>query len=95
MREEYILCAAIYVDDGEYHSGQEQNGTGRVYAGYRHHYIFSLISREDKLKYKPKQGFLISKGRFIDRREAADIARKSGQAELSYSSDILYSEDLY
>lgn len=46
-------------------------------------------------KHESYQGFLTSTGRFVGRREAAQIALHSGQIkELKFGSE-LYSEDLY
>lgn len=42
------------------------------------------------------QGFLTNKNRFVGRKEAAQIALSSGQIKkLNFSSESLYSEDLY
>jgi hypothetical protein len=51
-----------------------------------------MISKEEG---NTKQGFITSKNRFVDRKEGAEIALKSGQvSELKYGPS-LYSEDLY
>lgn len=55
---------------------------GEVIPCYRHYYAF----------YK-KVGFLTSKGRFVDRKEAAKIAWDMGQIDKEV--DELTSEDLY
>ena len=43
--------------------------------------------------FEIEKGFYTSKGRFVDRTEAAKIAYECGQT--SELKDILYSEDLY
>ena len=40
-----------------------------------------------------QQGFYTSYGRFVDRKEAMNIAKKAGQVETD--NETLYSEDLY
>lgn len=43
-----------------------------------------------------EQGFIDSKGRFLDRRMAAQLALANGQVkELKYQPDTLFSEDLW
>ncbi|MDR2146421.1 MAG: hypothetical protein LBE91_08190 [Tannerella sp.] len=95
MRQEYILCAAIHFDDGNYYPHHKQYGTGIVACGYRHHLIFTLRPKE--FKGKETQGFLTSKGRFVNRIEAYTIAVNAGQIK-DYNSNPyskLFSEDLY
>lgn len=55
------------------------------------------VKWNDKIElHKVTQGFLTSKGRFADRKEAARIALDSKQIKkLNYSKTELYSEDLY
>lgn len=46
--------------------------------------------------YSITEGFMTSLGRFVDRKEGAKIALECGQIEkLSYSIDMLYSEDIF
>lgn len=95
--KEYILCAAIKRKEKKqtplgnpYHEGT--NDILEIELGYRHHDIWHRFPGE--LQNSPKaQGFYTSKGRFVDRKEAANIARNSGQ--LKDNSVILFSEDLY
>ena len=89
--KEYILCAAIHFDDSIYHVHHEQHGTGVVICGYRHHMIYAL--KWDKRK--GVQGFLTSKGRFVDRTEAMTIAKEAGQVDVNNMSCRLFSEDIY
>lgn len=106
-RPEYILCAAIWIDDGKEHAHQPSNiATGMVFAGWRHHNCFTplvalygtpaqaaaLADSEEQLAGR-NQGFLTSKGRFVDRDEAGQIAFAAGQTDRE--GLCLTSEDLY
>jgi len=97
-RKEYILCAAIYYDDGQKYVHQPKNiDVGIVVCGRRHHNCFSILYNllDDKydIKLANTQGFLTSKDRFVSRAEAAEIALASGQ--IDKKTDVLFSEDLY
>lgn len=96
-RKEYILCAAIYVNDRLYHEHQPLNiQEGYVILGRRHHNCFqvlSMVGRPWKL-FPNVQGFLTSKDRFLNRTEAAELARTTDQIE-DPTTDTLFSEDLY
>ena len=52
-----------------------------------------LLLTGRKTTEKDIQGFLTSQDRFVDRKEAADIAYKAGQ--IKDITDCLISEDLY
>lgn len=99
---ERILCAAIHWNDGEKYLYQPKNvPSGLVVCGLRHHNCFHTLSlikkhiteREARLRTMAVQGFLTSHDRFVDRREAAEIAVTAGQAKGDPSP--LFSEDLY
>jgi len=100
-KEEYILCAAIWLKSDEKHEHQPRNiDSGVVVCGRRHHncFITAWALCDDKSKYSEKkgnvvQGFLTSKNRFVDRKEAAIIAVANGQS--CRETDLLFSEDLY
>lgn len=100
MKQEYIICAAIWYDDKISRSNLPLNiNTGIVASGWRHHncytILWALYPQRDYLN-NTTQGFLTSKGRFVDRSEAMIIALNAQQIEKSpRSSDELYSEDLY
>jgi len=90
MKEEYILCAAIH-RQGEIDAA----GYPLIYCGLRHANILwqsKLISRNPH-----DQGFLTSKGRFVSRGEALEIALKNDQVMdiNEIRGKNLYSEDLY
>lgn len=96
-REEYILCAALYYDDGIKRVHQPKNiDTGLVICGRRHHNCFNIlfqIFKDISKKSLVKQGFLSSKDRFLDRKTAAIVALNSKQIYKKTKS--LFSEDLY
>jgi hypothetical protein len=84
---EYILCAAIWVDDGKVYAHQAVP-TGLVLSGHRHHNIFAqmrpmwgflVAERRANGVKKETQGFLTSTGRFVNRLEARQIAKAAGQ----------------
>ena len=111
-RPEYILCAAIWVDTGEAEPARASYAypeTGLVFAGWRHGDCFTtliawaeLLSPEERERIGEEQlhgrhqGFLTSAGRYVDRTEAAVIAKASGQPLLrSPGVDFLTSEDVW
>ena len=88
--KERIICAAI-------HNPDEKDIAGKplIYCGLRHANILwqsKLVSRNPH-----HQGFLTSKGRFVDRKEGLKIALENNQViDISQiRGDNLYSEDLY
>ena len=86
---ETILCAAI-CNPFDF----DMAGHQLIYCGYRHNNI--LWQSEKVSRNLTHQGFLTSRGRFVDRIEAAKIAINAGQIqELQYHDDKLFSEDLY
>ncbi len=102
---EYILCAAIWFDDGKKHHHQTVNVlTGFVVCGQRHHNALhtahAIAGTETYQEFKDKcgilsqmQGFVTSYGNFIDRKEAAKLASLTGQ--ITKETECLFSEDLY
>lgn len=100
MENEYILCAAIWFDDGNQYTFQPKGiKSGLVFCGHRHHVIFELVGasarerREEWGIYEKDQGFLTNTNRFVTREEAAEIALKSGQIKDPVTR--LFSEDIY
>lgn len=98
---EYILCAAIWVDDGVEYVHQPRNiPTGMVFCGWRHSNCFEALNKaypkgsvdEQQLAGK-HQGFLTSRGMFVSRDEAGKIAFEAGQVKREGLH--LTSEDLY
>jgi hypothetical protein len=95
---EKILCAAIHYDiDSSLRVHQPKNIKGGfVICGHRHHNIIATYNILTGGNTKNEiQGFLTSKGRFVDRKEAMAIAIEAGQFESDGGSSELYSEDLY
>ena len=107
---EYILCAAIWYKELPLKRDDFPNGfcrplncdTGIVFSGRRHHNCLyqkvALTGLADHESGKNIQGFLTNKNRFVDRKEALQIALKAGQADpnnLGNSLIGLFSEDLF
>lgn len=105
--KEYILCAAIErfkpKDVKTYWEGT--NDIHKIEIGFRHHDIRDRFPGEVNLS-PSSQGFYTSKGRFVDRRTAMQIAYECGQVTegmaifgYTYESEPIYndlfSEDLY
>lgn len=96
--EPYILCAAIWYDDGREYPHQPKNiAAGKVFCGHRHCSIFQLMpyvrKERREMGIKETQGFLTNDNRFVDREEAAAIALASGQ--IAEPVPELISEHLY
>ena len=60
----------------------------------RHYHIFGMLM-DDELKVYYEEGFLLENGEFVDRKEAAKIAIKSGQAGHLAIPNNLSSIDLW
>lgn len=98
-KREYILCAAIKrlkpvkVENYNYQTiNQHLDDIYSIEIGRRHN---DIIARFGKLYLDvTKQGFYTSWGRFVDRKEALQIAKDAGQVEET-NFNQLYSEDLY
>ena len=98
--KEYILCSAIYVQDGNIYEHQPKNiSSGYVICGRRHHncftsmQIFKELNKFDWDKKQVIQGFLTNEDRFVDRIEGAKIAFECGQ--IKDEKERLISEHLY
>jgi hypothetical protein len=88
--KEKILCAAI-------HNPEEVDIAGKplIYCGYRH---ANILWQSRSISRNPyHQGFLTSKGRFVNREEGLQIALENKQVidESNIRGQQLYSEDLY
>lgn len=89
---EIIICAAIKVEDLD-----------RIFYGHRHNHCIQALNdnlswymnRQEISKLNSIQGFITSYNRFVDRKEAMQIARLNNQIVSNTTSDKLYSEDLY
>ena len=106
-KKEYILCAAIHYKDFNYFSDDVKTipinqymptnvKDGIVVIGYRHAQCLRLLQAIIGVENLPltnhTQGFLTSKNRFVDRKEASKIAFENNQTK---ETNILFSEDLY
>lgn len=100
IKKEYILCAAIWFDDGKGWVHQPVNiKSGFVICGHRHHNCFMTLALlvDDQLerlatRQNHTQGSLTNLNRFVDRAEAANLAFSAAQAAMT---ETLFSEDLY
>lgn len=105
MNKETILCAAIWYKDLEQGYFQPVNiDKGLVVCGYRHASCVAVMSVLAGLRSveveagNMVQGFLTSKHRFVDRKEAQIIHKKTiGESHDpdGYRGEELFSEDLY
>lgn len=102
IQKEWIMCSAIWFDDGIVYSNQPFNiERGFVVAGRQHHNCFTTIgvfwedeiSSKLPLRDKQTQGFITSQNRFVSRKEADSIALAAGQTKQLHAGG-LYSEDL-
>lgn len=105
--KEYILCAAIHYDDGNFYVHQPKNiQTGLVMVGRRHHNCIinlsiALADRYNKnLASRGAQGFITNTDRYVNRKEAFKIAFAADQIihkfyDPNNLDQILVSEDLY
>lgn len=101
--KEYILCAACRRKVPRNTNSYHHNDLDLIEIGYRHHDIRNRFG--DEISCSPKdQGFYTSKGRFVSREEAMEIAFNCGQIKFNaYTETIdgeivwrpLFSEDLY
>jgi hypothetical protein len=106
--EEFLLCAAVLMDDGLPHvdgTGPGYPKTGVLFAGIRHSEAIRCMDPWREAEAGPfvernleqfagvNQGFLTSKGRYVDRVEGAKIAVAAGQ--VPEGEEWLSSEGLY
>ena len=94
-QREFILCAAIWVNDKQKHEQQPKNvEIGYVICGRRHHncyqtvkdlkgdvntYFKSLDMSDDN--YREHQGFITSLDRYVSRKEGWTIAKSNSQIQ--------------
>lgn len=93
--KEHIICAAVIVNDGKYHTDPPDNvETGFVVCGRRHNNCYAITEEllypnwrndpeHNKLRLlcenRKSQGFMTSTNRYVDREEAYAIARDADQ----------------
>ena len=91
---EYIMCAACYVDDGvEYNFKPYNIDKGLVYGGWRHSNVMETMPKESVKGCI--RGFLTTKNRFLDREQALELVKTTGQLKNKLIGGILTSEDLW
>lgn len=84
LREEYILCAAIWYKDGNVYKEQPKNiPNGIVVCGRRHNNCFMTL-QQLKPNFEPKSeeidfGFITSFDRYVGREEGFIIAKEQKQ----------------
>ena len=99
-KKEYILCSAIKrIEKKSVPQVYYQNDIYDIELGYRHSDIFARFQGEVSKKIED-QGFYTSKGRFVDRNEALQIAYNAHQIPPMVYTERgpkgkLFSEDLY
>jgi len=94
---EYVMCAANWVDNGKDILFQPYNiPIGVVYCGWRHPCIIQQYREIYKVgEVKEIQGFLTTKNRFLNRKEALELVEKNGQLTKPLIGGVLTSEDLW
>ena len=96
IRPEFIVCAAIWVNDGQKHSGQfDSLESGYLLCGVGHAdcvSISALLNPHHSARDMRNSGFVTNHRRFVGREEAAQIAYDAGQ--IKEKVETLYSEDL-
>lgn len=96
--QEKILCSAVWFKDGKEYSHQPKNiADGFVMCGYRHCDIYEQIKcvLGSPLNLYNESGFITNQNRFVNRKEALEIAQQSLQVPYNETATELYSEDLY
>jgi hypothetical protein len=97
---ESILCSAVWYLDLPTPIYRPDNiDQGIVFCGRNHIFcIHQMIAMTGKKQYeagKEIQGFLTNLNRFVDRKEAILIAKKSGQLPMNSTINQLHSEDIF
>lgn len=109
-KQERILCAAIWYDDGKQYCMQPINiKSGIVVSGHRHPHCKVILMSwlypnwqtdtlqeqiKNQVNNKEVQGFLTSTNRFLTREEACKLWIEQGHKP-QFQTDTLFSEDLY
>ena len=99
-QKEFILCAAIWINDNQVHNQQPENiEIGFVICGRRHNNCYQTITdlRGDvngyfkslnmsEGDYREHQGFITSLDRYVNRREGFKIAKANNQIQFGLSA---------
>lgn len=95
--KEFIVCAAIHIDNGIKYNEQPVNiETGLVIAGYCHGNCYNMLKILNNDLYeslaklpieenKKQQGFITSANRYVGRQEAWQIAKTNKQIQYGLS----------
>lgn len=99
VKQEYVMCSAIYIDDGIKRNDPrclpKNKKDGLLICGHRHHNCYGVIHETiNDLSKKTIEGFLSSKGNFLTREEAKEMALRIGQIRRTISHKLT-SEDLW
>ena len=96
---EYVMCAAMYYDDGKDHLFQPYNiDKGFIIGGWRHPCCgtaYMAVNKDVKRWDDCIQGFLTTKNRFLNRQEAYELVIETGQLTKPLIGGELTSEDLW
>ena len=100
MEKEFIICAAIWINDKTEHTQQPENiEIGFVVCGRRHHncyqtikdlkgdvneYFKSLNYKDED--YRDHQGFITSLDRYVNRKEGWIIAKANNQIQFGLTA---------
>lgn len=96
---EYVMSAANYYDDGKDHLFKPYNiDKGFIVSGWRHGCCgetYMILNPEATRWDNCVQGFLTTKNRFLNRDEALELVRETGQLVGGIIGGELTSEDLW
>lgn len=95
----YIICAAVHFPNGGMYRDQPTNiKEGFVVTGRRHSNCYQVLEMM-RINIgecdRANEGFLTSDNRFLNRAEAAILAKERGQIIHNYTPEELISENLY
>ena len=100
VQKEFILCAAIWINDKKVHEQQPENiEIGFVISGRRHHNCYQTITdlkgdvnlyfkslNISEYEYREHQGFITSLDRYVNRKEGFKIAKANNQIQFGLSA---------
>lgn len=68
---------------------------GDILTARRHHLIIAKAASYGVSSVGAEQGFVTTTGKFVDRKQAMEIAKRMGQMPKDHKNPELYSEDLW
>ncbi len=99
--KEFIVCAAVWFNDGKTYGDQPENITeGLVIAGRRHNncyasgfalqreYLEDVIRNMSEQDMKNHHGFITSLDRYVNRKEAWIIAKENNQIVYGLNAQV-------